>query len=69
MVNKVVLTPFFLKKAEKLIKKFTTLSKNLALIEQELIKNPKLRDSYGSYIYKVRVADESKGKGKGGVLE
>lgn len=49
-----------------LIKKFATLSKSLAYLEQELIKNPKLGDSYGSNIYKIRVADESKGKGKSG---
>ncbi|QTE34809.1 type II toxin-antitoxin system RelE/ParE family toxin [Mucilaginibacter gossypii] len=66
MANKVVLTAFFLKKAKRLVKKFATLSKSLAHLEQELIKNPKLGDNYGSNIYKVRVADESKGKGKSG---
>lgn len=28
--------------------------------------NPKIGDSYGSNIFKVRLADESKGKGKSG---
>lgn len=31
-----------------------------------LVSNPKIGDNYGSNIYKVRLADESKGKGKSG---
>jgi len=32
----------------------------------KLVKNPFLGESYGSNLYKIRVADESKGKGKSG---
>ena len=35
-------------------------------LENDLIANPKMGDSYGSNIYKIRLADESKGKGKSG---
>jgi mRNA-degrading endonuclease RelE of RelBE toxin-antitoxin system len=66
MENRVRLTAFFLKKAKRLIKKYHTLQSSLKQLEQALISNPKLGDSYGSNIYKVRLADESKGKGKSG---
>jgi hypothetical protein len=66
MPNKVHLTAFFLKKAKRLLKKYHTLQNSLKQLEQTLISNPKIGDSYGSNIYKVRLADESKGKGKSG---
>lgn len=66
MTNNVRLTSFFLKKAKRLLKKYHTLSVSLKQLETALINNPKLGDSYGANIYKVRLADESKGKGKSG---
>lgn len=66
MANNVRLTAFFLKKAKRLLKKYHTLQSSLERLEHNLIKNPKMGDSYGSNIYKVRLADESKGKGKSG---
>ncbi len=66
MANNVRLTGFFLKKAKRLLKKYHTLSKSLAELETNLIANPKLGISYGANIYKIRLADESKGKGKSG---
>lgn len=66
MENRVLLTAFFLKKAKRLLKKYHTLQSGLRQLEQLLISNPKIGDSYGSNIYKVRLADESKGKGKSG---
>jgi mRNA-degrading endonuclease RelE of RelBE toxin-antitoxin system len=66
MANNIRLTAFFLKKAKRLLKKYHTLHNSLAKLEKDLIKDPKLGDSYGSNIYKVRLADESKGKGKSG---
>lgn len=66
MVNNVRLTSFFLKKAKRLLKKYQTLQRSLEHLEQILIENPKIGDSYGSNIYKIRLADESKGKGKSG---
>jgi len=66
MPNKVLLTTFFLKKAKRLLKKYHTLQNSLKRLENDLIANPKIGDSYGANIYKVRLADESKGKGKSG---
>ena len=64
--NKVHLTPHFHKKAKRLLKKYKTLSDSLALLEHDLLENPQLGSSYGANIYKVRVADASKGTGKSG---
>lgn len=66
MENKVVLTGFFLKKAKRLLKKYHTLQNSLRHLEGMLVANPRIGDSYGDNIYKVRLADESKGKGKSG---
>jgi len=66
MANNVHLTAFFMRKAKRLLKKYHSLHISLQKLENDLIGNPKLGDSYGSNIYKVRLADESKGKGKSG---
>ena len=66
MKNNVKLTAFFLRKAKRLLKKYHTLQWSLKKLKKDLIDNPRLGDSYGSNIYKVRLADESKGKGKSG---
>lgn len=66
MANNVILTGFFIKKAKRLIKKYHTLGSSLAHLEQTLLTNPKIGESYGAGIYKVRLADPSKGKGKSG---
>jgi len=66
MENSIRLTAFFLKKAKRLLKKYHTLQSSLKQLEIDLKVNPKLGVSYGANIYKVRLADESKGKGKSG---
>lgn len=66
MANFVTPTPLFVKKAKRLIKSFPTLENNLEKLEQALITNPALGDSYGANIYKIRLGDESKGRGKSG---
>jgi mRNA-degrading endonuclease RelE of RelBE toxin-antitoxin system len=66
MSNRVVLTAYFLKKAKRLLKKYHSLEVSLKNLEHKLILNPKSGISYGSNIYKIRIADESKGKGKSG---
>ena len=66
MTNEVIPTSVFIKKAKRLKKKFATLVDTLLTLEEELLKNPRLGDSYGKNIYKVRISDESKGKGKSG---
>ncbi|MFD0792602.1 type II toxin-antitoxin system RelE/ParE family toxin [Mucilaginibacter litoreus] len=66
MENKVHLTPFFLRKAKRLLKKYSTLQQSLLQLEESLLINPRSGDSYGGNVYKVRLADSSKGKGKSG---
>jgi mRNA-degrading endonuclease RelE of RelBE toxin-antitoxin system len=66
MPNNIRLTAFFVKKAKRLVKKYHTLESSLQGLQEELIKNPEIGDNYGSKIYKIRLADESKGKGKSG---
>lgn len=66
MGNHVIYTPFFAGRAKRLKKKFATLESSLFDLEQQLIKNPHLGESYGANIYKIRLADPSKGKGKSG---
>ena len=62
--NKIHLTPSFYKKAKRLLKKYKTLGESLAALEGDLLENPRMGNSYGANIYKVRVADASKGTGK-----
>ena len=64
MPNSIHLSAFFLKKAKRLLKKYHTLENSLRKLELKLIENPRLGDNYGSNIYKIRISDESKGKGK-----
>ncbi len=66
MANNIRLTAYFIKKAKRLLKKYLTLQNSIKQLEKALILNPKIGDSYGANIYKVRLADESKGRGKSG---
>lgn len=66
MANSITYTPRFAKDAKPFLKKFHSFGETLQLLEKELLENPRIGDSYGSNIYKIRVADESKGKGKRG---
>lgn len=66
MANKIHLTVFFIRKAKRFIKKYHSLPESLKQLEQDLLNNPKIGASYGSNIYKIRLADTSKGKGKSG---
>jgi hypothetical protein len=64
--NRVVTTAIFARKVKFLLKKYKTLGESLLLLQQELIENPRSGSSYGANIYKVRLADPSKGKGTSG---
>ena len=66
MSNTVRPAPEFKRNIKPLAKKYHTLKKTIEQLENDLIINPYLGESYGSGIYKVRVSDESKGKGKSG---
>jgi mRNA-degrading endonuclease RelE of RelBE toxin-antitoxin system len=66
LINKVIYTTRFAKDAKPFIKKYSGFRKTLEDLENELLQTPRLGVPYGSKIYKIRVADESKGKGKSG---
>ena len=66
MEIEVVYTEEFEKDVKRFLKKFPTLAKELVTFEESLIKNPKQGIFLGAGLYKVRVANESKSKGKSG---
>lgn len=66
MSNTVRPTSEFKPDLKPLTKKYHTIRETIEQLERELIHNPFLGESYGSGLYKVRVADKSKGKGKSG---
>jgi mRNA-degrading endonuclease RelE of RelBE toxin-antitoxin system len=66
VINEVIPTPTFTSKAKRLTKKYKTLFDSIDELETRLLANPRLGDAYGKNIYKIRLADESKGKGKSG---
>ena len=66
MTNTVIYSPEFKTKLKPLAKKYSTIKDSVLSLEQALSKNPYLGESYGDKIYKVRLADKSKGKGKSG---
>ncbi len=51
---------------KRLIKKFPSLKEEYAELIEEIIKNPKSGTFLGNNCYKIRVAIQSKGKGKSG---
>jgi mRNA-degrading endonuclease RelE of RelBE toxin-antitoxin system len=58
----------FKRQAKPLLKKFSSLNKELIQLEDELIDNPRLGKPLGQDSYKIRLAVKSKGKGKSGGL-
>lgn len=66
MNNSVSYSPEFKNNLKPLAKKYFTLKQSIKSLEEDLIINPYLGESYGEKIYKVRLRDESKGKGKRG---
>lgn len=66
MSNYVQYSNEFKRNLKPLYKKYPTIKENIRTLQLELAKNPYLGEPYGDKIYKVRLADESKGKGKSG---
>ena len=66
MNNTVNPIPEFKRDIKPLLKKYKTLKESILKLESDLKENPFLGDAYGQGVYKIRVADESKGKGKSG---
>jgi len=61
-------TKSFKRLAKPLLKKFSSLNKELSKLENDLVNNPQLGKSLGHNAFKIRLAVESKGKGKSGGL-
>src|SRR3569833_2524656 len=66
MTNKVEVSPEFIRDVKPLAKKYHTLKQSLEDLQEKLVKDPYLGDSYGSGIFKTRLSDRSKGGGKSG---
>ncbi len=66
MANKVTPTPYFENKFKRLSKKFRSLAKDILALEDLLIADPTLGESLGAGMYKIRLANKDKGKGKSG---
>jgi hypothetical protein len=66
MANQIVPTPLFESKYKRFKKKFPSLESELSDLMDDLIVTPKQGQSLGGGLYKVRVANEDKGKGKSG---
>ena len=66
METEIIYTDEFEKGVKKFLKKFPTLAEELIEFEESLIENPFQGVSLGAGLYKVRVASESKSKGKSG---
>jgi hypothetical protein len=56
----------FERQAKRLIKKYASLKKELLALVQDLKENPEQGISIGKNCFKIRIAIESKGKGKSG---
>ncbi len=66
MTNQVIPTPWFEGKFKRLAQKFPSLGNEMVHLEKDLTENPKLGDSLGSDIFKIRLASKDKRKGKSG---
>ena len=66
MTNIVVVSPEFKRDIKPLAKKYHTLKHSIENLHNALVENPYLGVPYGNGIFKVRVADQSKGTGKSG---
>jgi mRNA-degrading endonuclease RelE of RelBE toxin-antitoxin system len=66
MTNTIFVSQAFKKEAKRLIKKYLTLKNSIDSLIIDLVEDPFLGDAYGEGIYKIRLADKSKGRGKSG---
>lgn len=67
MTNTIFVSVAFKREAKRLIKKHSTLQASINNLLTHLAENPHLGNPYGEGIYKIRLADKSKGnKGKSG---
>ena len=65
-MNRISYTHHFKNRAKRLHKKFASLRNDVAKLEEKLLATPKLGESLGAGLYKIRLVVESKGGGKSG---
>ncbi|PWS32136.1 type II toxin-antitoxin system RelE/ParE family toxin [Pedobacter paludis] len=68
MVNSIIYSSVFIKKAKIYKKKYLSLVEDLHELEEKLLENPEQGNDLGSGLFKIRLAIKSKGKGKSGVF-
>ena len=66
MTYRIIFTPYFKKAVKRLAKKYKSISRDLASIQNQLSENPTSGILITSNTYKIRMAIASKGKGKSG---
>jgi mRNA-degrading endonuclease RelE of RelBE toxin-antitoxin system len=66
MSYNIIAVPTFRKELKKLAKKHHSLKTDLALLFESLEENPTQGTNLGNNCYKIRLAIQSKGKGKSG---
>ena len=66
MSYKVIPTSTFKKEAKRLIKKFPSLKNELLDLSKSLAESPETGTPLGNNTFKIRIAIQSKGKGKSG---
>lgn len=64
MRSKILRTSIFEKRYKRFSKKFHSLTDELAILEKELRNNPMMGESLGNGLYKIRLANSDKNKGK-----
>ena len=62
----IIVSRHFQKEAKRLLKKYPSLKQELERLQSELMSNPTTGTPLGESCYKIRIAIQSKGKGKSG---
>jgi mRNA-degrading endonuclease RelE of RelBE toxin-antitoxin system len=65
-MNSIVYSNNFKSELKPLAKKYYSLRESIDTLISNLLEDPFLGESYGNNIYKIRLSDKSKGKGKRG---
>lgn len=66
MTNNIFVSDAFKREAKRLVKKYATLQESINNLIVTTADNPFAGDAYGDGIFKIRLADKSKGRGKSG---
>lgn len=64
MINQIIPLHSFVTAFKRFNKKFPNLKNDFLDLEKELLKNPKLGEDLGAGLYKIRLANKDKVKGK-----